>query len=86
MFRGDPGMVESKNLRTSPHRGTGNHQETLMKRLTTATSHHSGWLSLFCISLLLSSFIALPILEDLTGWRQTESGQSQRLVQTNTRN
>lgn len=54
-----------------------------MKRLTTATSHHSGWLSLFCISLLLSSFVALPMIEDLTDSRQAESGQSQRLVQTN---
>jgi hypothetical protein len=54
-----------------------------MKRVTTATSHHSGWLSLFCISLLLSSFVALPMIEDLTRSRQAESGQSQRLVQTN---
>ncbi|MFP4219422.1 MAG: hypothetical protein ACLFSH_02430 [Phormidium sp.] len=54
-----------------------------MKRVTTATSHHSGWLSLFCISLLLSSFVALPMIEDLTRSQQAESGQSQRLVQTN---
>ncbi|MFO8040999.1 MAG: hypothetical protein R6U67_16310 [Sodalinema sp.] len=56
-----------------------------MKRVTTATSHHSGWLSLFCISLLLSSFVALPMIEDLTGSRQTESGQSQQLGRTNPR-
>ncbi len=54
-----------------------------MKRLTTATSHHSSWLSLFCISLLLSSFVALPMIEDLTDSRQAESVRSQRLVQTN---
>jgi|GEM_PF-2254105 len=49
-----------------------------MKRVTTATSHHSGWLSLFCISLLLSSFVALPMIEDLTQSQQAESGQSRR--------
>jgi type III secretory pathway component EscR len=54
-----------------------------MKRVTTATSHHSGWLSLFCISLLLSSFVALPMIEDVTRSQQAESDPSQRLVQTN---
>lgn len=56
-----------------------------MKPLTTVSSHHSGWLSLFCISLLLSSFVALPMLEDLMQSRRTDSGQSLRLVQTDFR-
>ncbi|WP_206043955.1 hypothetical protein [Geitlerinema sp. P-1104] len=36
------------------------------------TSPYSGWLSLCCISLLLSGVIALPILGDLAEYHQPD--------------
>ncbi|WP_159784689.1 hypothetical protein [Sodalinema gerasimenkoae] len=52
-----------------------------MKDSKLKTSPYPGWLSLCCISLLLSGVIALPILDDLA-----ESYQSSWAAGMNTRN
>lgn len=52
-----------------------------MKYSKLKTSPYSGWLSLCCISLLLSGVIALPILDDLA-----ESHQLGRAVRVDPEN